>query len=630
MPMETRALQLHGVTVRYGQVVANRDIDLEVRAGSIHAVVGENGAGKSTLMKAIFGLVPLSAGEIRIHGQPLVPPSPMAAMQHGVGMVHQHFMLVDTLTVVENVMLGHEPRAPGWRGWFGVLDRRRAEEEVAALAERYHLLGSLSPLGSLPGGGKTTTRGTTLAELRRLVRDLSVGERQRVELLRVLYQQSLRRDRSSPPRSPSDAAPEGILILDEPTAVLTPPEVEELFAVLRGWVGGGGTLILVTHKLDEVMAIAEAVTVLRRGEVVTRLETATTSASAIARAMVGRDPVGPPPPAAERPGPELLAVEGLHTAVDARRGAVRDGRIAQRAGRRDRGRGRGGGQRTDRPRGSPHRAPANHRRDCAPVRRRGDTALAVGAAAPRPRPRARGPSPPGPPPRCQRGGQPPPRPRGRIRRPARHARSGPPGGRYAPHGDRVDVRPTDITLPARALSGGNQQKIVLGRELIQKRACSSPRSPRAGWISRPLSGSGRRWPSSAPRPRRAPHLLGARGAARAVRPHPRDPARRRGGHARTGRGLARGARAPHDRRHGGRAGDARGVRPEPPQRGLPKRPPTRLKRPTKSDDRRPEAHEDAALDRACSRSHVSMGRDAGEACREREERGQKGGVDPCV
>src|SRR5512144_1146164 len=127
--MATPALELHGVTVRYGAVVANRDIDLEVRAGSIHAVVGENGAGKSTLMKAIFGLVPLAAGEIRIQGQPLVPPSPMTAMQHGVGMVHQHFMLVDTLSVVENVILGHEPRAPGWRGWLGALDRPRAEEE---------------------------------------------------------------------------------------------------------------------------------------------------------------------------------------------------------------------------------------------------------------------------------------------------------------------------------------------------------------------------------------------------------------------------------------------------------------------------------------------------------------------
>jgi ABC-type uncharacterized transport system ATPase subunit len=470
MSPETPALQLHGVTVRYGQVVANRDIDLEVRAGSIHAVVGENGAGKSTLMKAIFGLVPLAAGEIRIHGRPLVPPSPMTAMQHGVGMVHQHFMLVDTLTVVENVILGHEPRAPGWRGWFGALDRRRAEEEVAALAERYHLLGSLNPLGPLsplspmPEGGKTTTRGATLAELRRLVRDLSVGERQRVELLRVLYQQSLPRA-----QAPSDATKAGILILDEPTAVLTPPEVEELFAVLRGWVGGGGTLILVTHKLDEVMAIAEAVTVLRRGEVVARLETATTSAGAIARAMVGRDPVGPPPPAAERPGQELLAVEGLHTAVDARRGGcpvvgvsltVRTGEIVGVAGVE----GNGQTALVEALTGL-LRTTAGAVRLCgADVTRRSPSArrrLGLGLV---------------PEDRHRRGllldasvadnlllgreatyaGRLGTLDRGRLEDDTRRMVTA------------LDVRPTDITLPARALSGGNQQKVVLGRELIQK------------------------------------------------------------------------------------------------------------------------------------------------------------------
>jgi ABC-type uncharacterized transport system ATPase subunit len=459
MSTETQALRLHGVTVRYGAMVANRDIDLAVRAGSIHAVVGENGAGKSTLMKAIFGLVPLAAGEIRIHGQPLAPPSPMTAMQHGVGMVHQHFMLVDTLTVVENVILGHEPRAPGWRGWFGALDRRRAEEEVAALAERYHLLGSVVE------AGKTTTRQATLAQLRRLVRDLSVGERQRVELLRVLYQQSLPRGPSHTPHAGSG----GILILDEPTAVLTPPEVEELFTVLRGWVDGGGTLILVTHKLDEVMAIAQAVTVLRRGEVVARLETATTSAGAIARAMVGRDPIGPPPPAPERPGRELLAVEDLRTAVDARRGGcpvvgvsftVRVGEIVGVAGVEGNGQtalveALTGLQRTTA--GTVHLCGAEVTRRSPAARRR----LGLGLV-----------------------------PEDRHRRGLLLHASMVDNlllGREATYADRLgtldrgrldddarrlvtalDVRPTDITLPARALSGGNQQKLVLGRELSQK------------------------------------------------------------------------------------------------------------------------------------------------------------------
>ena len=242
--MSDLALSMRGIVKRFGAIQANRGATLDVRNGEVHAIVGENGAGKSTLMRILAGMYPPDGGEIVVNGRTVTGWSTADAIDAGVGMVHQHFMLVPPLTVAENIILGRELT----RGRF-VLDRARAEREVDALAKRTGLL--------VPAG--------------RRVEELSVGEAQRVEILKTLYRGAR------------------ILILDEPTAVLSPLEVEELWQVLRKLRETGDTIILITHKLDEVMAISDSITVMRHGETVARLRTADTNPAEIARAMVGRD-----------------------------------------------------------------------------------------------------------------------------------------------------------------------------------------------------------------------------------------------------------------------------------------------------------------------------------------------------
>jgi general nucleoside transport system ATP-binding protein len=244
------SIRIRGVAKAFGPVQANRDASLEVAAGEIHALVGENGAGKSTLMRMLAGMFSPDAGTIEVAGPPpdgalrdVTGWSTNDAIAAGVGMVHQHFMLVPPLTVAENVVLGRELT----RGVS--LDRARAEREVRALSERTGLV--------VPAD--------------RPVADLSVGEAQRVEILKVLYRGAR------------------ILVLDEPTAVLSPPEVRELWRVLRGLTAEGGTVVLITHKLDEVVEISDTITVMRAGATVTRIRTAETTPREIARAMVGRD-----------------------------------------------------------------------------------------------------------------------------------------------------------------------------------------------------------------------------------------------------------------------------------------------------------------------------------------------------
>ena len=224
-------------------IVANHDISLSVEKGEIHAIIGENGAGKSTLMRGLYGIDPPDRGEVRLRGQVVARPSVEESIRRRVGMVHQHFLLVPTLTVAENVVLGQEPLRNG------LLDTQRAAREVSALGEKYRL--AVDPT--------------------RLAGELSVGELQRVEIVKVLWRGA------------------EVLILDEPTAVLTPREVDDLFSVLRDLARDGKTVVLVTHKLDEVLAIAQQVTVLRRGEVIESRSTAGASARDLARAMVGRD-----------------------------------------------------------------------------------------------------------------------------------------------------------------------------------------------------------------------------------------------------------------------------------------------------------------------------------------------------
>jgi len=236
-------IRLTGIEKSFGPVRANRGASLDVADGEIHALVGENGAGKSTLMRILSGMFQPDAGAIEVNGRDVTGWRTADAIQAGVGMVHQHFMLVPTLTVTENVTLGAEVTR-------GVqLDRGGAARDVQALAERTGL--------HVP--------------VEQRVADLTVGEAQRVEILKTLYRGAR------------------VLILDEPTAVLSPPEVNELWRVLRRMRDEGGTIVLITHKLDEVMAISDTITVMRQGETVGRLKTAATSPAEIARMMVGRE-----------------------------------------------------------------------------------------------------------------------------------------------------------------------------------------------------------------------------------------------------------------------------------------------------------------------------------------------------
>jgi simple sugar transport system ATP-binding protein len=237
------AVLLENISKSFGDCVANRSASLSIAPGEIHALVGENGAGKSTLMRVLSGMFRPDGGRVVVQERDVTGWSTAEAIEAGVGMVHQHFMLVPPLTVADNIVLGIEPR----RGL--ALDRGRAVREVAALSERTGLR----------------------VDPQRRVAELSVGEAQRVEILKALFRGAK------------------VLILDEPTAVLSPPEIEELWVVLRRLRAEGGTIVLITHKLEEVMAISDRVTVMRHGETVERMDTASTSPRAIARAMVGRD-----------------------------------------------------------------------------------------------------------------------------------------------------------------------------------------------------------------------------------------------------------------------------------------------------------------------------------------------------
>ena len=267
------AVTCRGIHKRFGTIRANDGVDLEVERGAVHGIIGENGAGKSTLMGLFYGHFLPDAGEIRIHGGAVCFRSPKDAIAAGIGMVHQHFVLVETFTVLENLLLGCE-EGPLLRG-----GARRVREDLARFAADFDL--ALDPeaiAGALP-----------------------VGLRQRLEILRAL-------------RSGAD-----ILILDEPTAVLTPQESERLFAVLRRLAGEGRTVLLVTHKLKEVLAVTDRVSVMRAGRVVATLDTAATDAENLAELMIGRRPPtreGRPHPPQAREGREgvsapVLEVEEL-------------------------------------------------------------------------------------------------------------------------------------------------------------------------------------------------------------------------------------------------------------------------------------------------------------------------------
>ncbi len=235
---------MKAITKRFGEVVANHQVDFDLRQGEIHALLGENGAGKTTLMRILYGLYRADSGEIWMEGQLVQIHSPRDAIALGIGMVTQHFALVPPFSVAENVIMGYRESVN--------LDMKAVEDEVAAAAERFGI--AIDP--------------------RAQVRHLSVGQRQRVEILKALFRQAR------------------VLILDEPTAVLIPQEVDALFETLRGLRQQGISVVFISHKLNEVMAISDRVTVLRDGQAIATMDTATTTPAELARMMVGRETFG--------------------------------------------------------------------------------------------------------------------------------------------------------------------------------------------------------------------------------------------------------------------------------------------------------------------------------------------------
>ena len=238
------AVELSGITKSFPGVIANDDVNLVVKQGEIHAICGENGAGKSTLMKILYGMIQPDSGEMRVNGETVDFSSPVEAIKSGIGMVHQHFMLADQLSVLENVILGSEPIKQG-----GKLDFKKARKHLQVVSKAYGLT----------------------VEPNDLVETLEVGERQRVEIIKVLYRGA------------------NILILDEPTAVLVPQEVEELFRNIKELQDNGTTIIFIDHKLNEVLEIADTITVLRSGKTVASMNAEEATAAELAELMVGSE-----------------------------------------------------------------------------------------------------------------------------------------------------------------------------------------------------------------------------------------------------------------------------------------------------------------------------------------------------
>jgi len=416
-------IELRNVSKRFGRVQANDHINIQVDPGTIHAIVGENGAGKSTAMRIAYGFYTADSGEILIDGQARTIATPHDAIALGIGMVHQHFMLVDRMTVAENIVLGAEPGTPL------SLNLAAAGARIRKLSQEFGL--SVDPDA--------------------VVEHLSVGQQQRVELLKALYRNAR------------------LLILDEPTAVLTPQEVDEFFGILRAMRAQGKTIVIITHKLSEVLAISDAVTVMRDGKVVGRVKTSETDAAALARLMVGREVllrVEKPP---SKPGAVVLSVRNFTVTspagakrVDGMSFEVRSGEIVGIAGVEGNGqteliealaglidpaRMAGDvliegtsvaslGARARRERGIAHIPEDRHRRGLLLEFNLAENAI-LGVHY-------------RPPITAYPGG---------VIMDAAAIRS-----RTEEIIRRFDVRPPNAALPARALSGGNQQKLIIGRE----------------------------------------------------------------------------------------------------------------------------------------------------------------------
>ena len=271
MSARPQVLEMRHITKRFPGIVANDDVSFDLREGEVHALLGENGAGKSTLMNILYGLYHPDEGEILIKGKPVRLGSPNAAIDAGVGMVHQHFMLIPVMTVTENIVLDMEPTHQRV-----FLDMNEAERRVQEISDRYGL--AVDP----------TAR----------IQDITVGQQQRVEILKALYREA------------------DILVLDEPTAVLTPQEAKELFEVVRSLTERGKSVIFISHKLNEALEIADRITVLRRGKLIETLPAAGATEASLARLMVGREVLLRVAKTPARPTDPLLEVEELRVLDD--------------------------------------------------------------------------------------------------------------------------------------------------------------------------------------------------------------------------------------------------------------------------------------------------------------------------
>ncbi len=287
MATESPILELRGITKEFPGILANDHVDFDLARGEVHALLGENGAGKSTLMNIVYGLYTPDDGSILVNGEPVKISSPRVAIGHGIGMVHQHFMLIPVMTVAENIVLGVEPRREAI-----LLDEGVAERRVRELSEQYGL--AVNPHAR--------------------VENISVGQEQRAEILKALFRGA------------------EILILDEPTAVLTPQEASELFAIIRSLTEQGKSIIFITHKLNEVLEIADRITVLRRGKMIDTVTAQGATEQELARMMVGREVLLRVEKKPAEPGEPLLVVDGLSVLDDRDLEAVRDVSLTVRGG----------------------------------------------------------------------------------------------------------------------------------------------------------------------------------------------------------------------------------------------------------------------------------------------------------
>ena len=281
------AVQMHGITKLFGSFCALDHVDLDVKRGTIHSLLGENGAGKSTLMNVLYGLYQADAGEIYLNGERVHIKNPTTAIEHGIGMVHQHFMLVDNFTVTQNIILGNETA-----NRFGILDMKKARKNVQEIVEKYGL--EVDPDAK--------------------IEDISVGMQQRVEILKALYRGA------------------DLLILDEPTAVLTPQEIEDLIQIMHNLIADGKTIIIITHKLKEIKESSDVCTIIRRGKYVDTVAVQEVDEEELATKMVGHAVQLVVEKSPAKPGEVVFAID--HLTVKDERGlrAVNDLSLQVRKG----------------------------------------------------------------------------------------------------------------------------------------------------------------------------------------------------------------------------------------------------------------------------------------------------------